>query len=161
VGDHEAEQVDEMSEGRTVRTNVDYMRLHLRFGWWGLLCFLSLGLVLETLHGFKIGWYLDVSNTTRRLMWTLAHAHGTLTSIVHLVFGLALHTLPAAAGRWLRFASACLIAASVLLPGGFFLGGIVIYAGDPGIGILLTPVGGAMLMIGIFLTARNLTPSGS
>ncbi len=48
------------------RTNADYMRLHLRFGWWSLLVFLLLGLVLETLHGFKIGWYLDVSNSIRR-----------------------------------------------------------------------------------------------
>ena len=150
-----------MSEGRTERTNADYMRLHLRFGWWSLLCFLVLGLVLETMHGFKIGWYLHVSNTTRRLMWTLAHAHGTLTSIVHLVFALALQTLPAATGRWLRFASACLRAATILLPGGFFLGGIVIYAGDPGVGILLSPVGGAMILIGVFLTARNLVPAKS
>ena len=36
----------------------------------------TLGLVLETLHGFKIGAYLDVSNETRRLMWRLAHVHG-------------------------------------------------------------------------------------
>ncbi len=150
-----------MSEGRAERTNADYMRLHLRFGWWSLLCFLALGLVLETMHGFKVGWYLDVSNSTRRLMWTLAHAHGTLTSLVHLVFALALHTLPSAAGRWLRFASACLIAATILLPGGFFLGGIVIYAGDPGVGIVLSPMGGVMLMIGVFLAARNLGPAKS
>ncbi len=150
-----------MSEGRTERTNADYMRRHLRFGWWSLLCFLALGLVLETLHGFKVGWYLDVSNSTRRLMWTLAHAHGTLTSVVNLVFALALHTLPAASGRWLRFASACLIASTILLPGGFFLGGIVIYAGDPGVGIVLSPVGGVILMIGVFLAARNLGPAKS
>jgi hypothetical protein len=148
-----------MSEGTPERTTSDYTRLHLRFGWWSLLLFLFLGLVLETLHGFKVGWYLDVSNTTRRLMWTLAHAHGTLTAFVHLVFALALHTLPVAAGRWLRFASACLIASSILLPGGFFLGGIVIYAGDPGVGILLTPIGGVLLMIAVFLAARNLGPA--
>ena len=150
-----------MSKERTERTNADYMRRHLRFGWWSLLCFLALGLVLETLHGFKVGWYLDVSNSTRRLMWTLAHAHGTLTSLVNLVFALALHTLAAAAGRWLRFASACLIASTILLPGGFFLGGIVIYAGDPGVGILLSPLGGVMIMIGVFLAARNLGPANS
>ncbi len=150
-----------MSEERTERTNADYMRLHLRFGWWSLLCFLVLGLTLETMHGFKVGWYLDVSNTTRRLMWTLAHAHGTLTSLVHLVFALALHAFPAATGRWLRVASACLISSTILLPGGFFLGGIVIYGGDPGVGILLTPVGAATLMIAVFLAARNLGPAKS
>ena len=143
------------------RTNADYMRLHLRFGWWSLLCFLLLGLVLETMHGFKVGWYLDVSNSTRRLMWTLAHAHGTLTSVIHVIFGLTVNTLPDSSGRWPRFASACLIAASFLLPGGFFLGGIVIYAGDPGVGILLTPIGAALIMIGVFLTARNVGSAGN
>ena len=43
-----------------------------------------LGVFLETLHGFKAGFYLDASSATRRLMWTLAHAHGTLLSLVHL-----------------------------------------------------------------------------
>ena len=57
---------------------MDYARRHIRFGWWSLLVFASAGLVLESLHGFKVRAYLDTSNETRRLMWTLAHAHGTL-----------------------------------------------------------------------------------
>ncbi len=61
---------------------------NLRFGWWSLLVFLSLGAVLETLHGFKIGWYIDVGNETRRLMFTLAHAHGTLLAVVNIAAGL-------------------------------------------------------------------------
>ena len=60
---------------------VDYTRRHLRFGWWSLLGFLCLGFMLELLHGFKAGFYLDVSNETRRLMWTLAHAHGALLGL--------------------------------------------------------------------------------
>ena len=60
---------------------------NLRFGWWALLFFLSLGAVLETLQGFKIGWYLDVGNETRRLMFTLAHAHGTLLALVNIAAG--------------------------------------------------------------------------
>ena len=51
---------------------------HLSFGWWALFVFLMLGLVLEALHAFKFGYYLDSSNETRRLVWRLAHAHGTL-----------------------------------------------------------------------------------
>ena len=61
---------------------MDYPRRHLRVGWWSLLLFATLGLVLESLQGFKVRAYLDVSNETRRLMWTLAHAHGTLVGIV-------------------------------------------------------------------------------
>ena len=61
---------------------------NLRFGWWSLLVFLSLGAVLETMHGFKIGWYVDVGNETRRLMFTLAHAHGTLLALINIAAGL-------------------------------------------------------------------------
>ena len=38
----------------------DLSRLHLRVGWWALLLFLSAGIALEALHGFKAGFYLDV-----------------------------------------------------------------------------------------------------
>src|SRR5213595_4363104 len=61
---------------------------NLRFGWWSLLLFLSLGGVLETLHGFKVGWYVDVGNEMRRLMFTLAHAHGTLLALLNIAAGL-------------------------------------------------------------------------
>src|SRR5258708_35994227 len=62
---------------------------NLRFGWWSLLVFLSLGAGLEALHGFKIGWYVDVGSETRRLMFTLAHAHGKLPALVNMAAGLA------------------------------------------------------------------------
>jgi hypothetical protein len=135
----------------------DRSRLHLRFGWWSLLAFLSLGIVLEALHGFKVAWYVDVANETRRLMWTLAHAHGTLLALVHVVFGLTLRAMPGPAPRRSAAASACLLAASILLPAGFFVGGIVIYAGDPGLGILLVPAGAVLLLAGVLLTAWTLT----
>ena len=133
-----------------------YVRRHLRFGWWSLLFFLTLGIVLEALHGFKVGWYLDVSNSMRRLMLTLAHAHGSLLGLVHVIFALTIRMLAAeAAGPWLRFASASLIGASFLLPGGFLLGGMVIYSGDPGIGVLLVPLGGLLLLVAVLLMARR------
>src|SRR5918911_173657 len=97
----------------------NYPRRHLRFGWWSVLGFATFGVVLESLHGFKIGAYLDVSNETRRLMWTLAHAHGTLLGLVHVLFGLTIATFPELSARNVRFISRSLIAASVLLPGGF------------------------------------------
>jgi hypothetical protein len=129
-------------------------RRHLCFGWWALLCFLVLGIVLEGFHGFKVGWYLNVENDTRRLMWTLAHAHGTLLAVVNLVFGLSLVALPLGSHRSLIAASRCLLAANVLLPAGFFVGGIFSIAGDPGLGILLVPVGALLLLVGVLLTAR-------
>ena len=134
---------------------MDSSRQHLRFGWWSLLLFATLGLVLESLHGFKVRAYLDVSNETRRLMWTLAHAHGTLLAVIHIVFGLTLRAGSAPALANPRLISTSLYAASVLLPGGFFLGGVVFYAGDPGVGVLLVPAGGVLLLYAIFSIARR------
>ena len=137
-----------------VNDSLQYARKHVRFGWWILLAFLTLGLVLEVLHGFKIRMYLDVSNETRRLMWTLAHAHGALLSLIHIVFGLCVRTMPELGDGNLRLASRSLVGASVLLPGGFFLGGVVFYSGDPGFGIVLVPVGATLLGIAVFVIAR-------
>ena len=126
---------------------------HLRFGWWGLLCFLTLGLVLEALHGFKIGWYLNVDNEVRRLMLTLAHTHGTLLAVVNIAFGLTLQVSGERLEPATRLASPCLMSAGFLLPGGFLLGGIIIHQGDPGLGILLVPVGGLILLLGVLTIA--------
>ena len=133
----------------------DYSRRHLRFGWWSLLLFATLGLVLETLHGFKVRAYLDVSNDTRRLMWTLAHAHGTLLAVVHVVFALTLRSGLELSAPNRRLVSNALVGASVLLPGGFFLGGVAFYGGDPGLGVLLVPVGAVLLLTAVFLIARS------
>src|SRR5688572_23085744 len=128
-------------------------RRHLRFGWWMLLVFLTLGLILEALHGFKSGLYLSVSNETRRLMWTLAHAHGTLLSLVNLGFAFTVRLVPEWSARERGIASICLQGATCLLPAGFFLGGLFIHSGDPGLGIILVPIGGLLLLVAVFLTA--------
>lgn len=129
---------------------------HFRIGWWSLLVFLTLGIVLEALHGFKLGWFLDVGMETRRLMWRLAHAHGTLLSILHIAFGgMAVWVGGWRAGRR-TIASHCLTMAVVLMPAGFFLGGMYIYEGDPGLGIMLVPVGAVLLFVAVLLTAMSL-----
>jgi hypothetical protein len=132
------------------------IRRHLQFGWWALLIFLTGGLALEALHGFKVEAYLKVSNETRRLMWTLAHAHGTLLGLVNLAFASTLRAFSSWPEPNRRLASATLLAATVLMPAGFFLGGLFIYAGDPGLGILLVPVGGVLLFVAVLLTTRAL-----
>jgi hypothetical protein len=133
----------------------DLVRRHLRLGWWSLLVFLTLGLVLEALQGFKIGFYMDLANATRRHVWTLAHTHGTLLGLVNLAFAMSLRLFGDGRESWAGLASAALVGATVLLPGGFFLGGIVVYAGDPGLGVLLVPLGGALLVVAVFLAARG------
>lgn len=130
-------------------------KCHLRFGWWTLLVFVVLGLVLEGLHGFKVGAYLSAKNETRRLMWTLAHAHGTLFGILNIVFALTVRLLPEWTPRQRGIASNCLRGASLLVPAGFFLGGVHIYSGDPGLGIVLVPIGALLLSLAVFLVARG------
>jgi hypothetical protein len=127
---------------------------HLSVGWWALLVTLLSGVVLEALHGFKVGAYLDVGHETRRLMWTLAHAHGALLSLVNVAFGLTAKAAPRAAGGSL--ASPCLLAALVLLPVGFFAGGFGVQGGDPGLGVLLVPIGAVPLAVGVASIARRL-----
>ena len=105
------------------------------------------------MHGFKVGWYLKPAFETRRLMWTLGHAHGTLLALLNAVFSVTILALSGDVGRAQRWASPCIMGASMLLPGGFFLGGIFTYAGDPGIGIFLVPVGAVFLFAGVLLTA--------
>lgn len=128
---------------------------NLRFGWWSLLAFLSLGAALETLQGFKIGWYLDVGNDTRRLMFTLAHAHGTLLALVNIAAGLTARNVERFELR--PTASFGLIWAALLLPGGFFLGGIVTHDGDPGLGVWLVPVGALLLFYSVARIALDLS----
>jgi hypothetical protein len=127
----------------------------LRFGWCALLVFVLLGLFLESLHAFKVGWYLEASSTTRRHMWTLAHAHGTLLAVLNLVFAATVRFLPQWSYRYRGFASACLLGAAILLPVGFFLGGWITYEGDPGVGIVLVPIGGVLLVMAVVLAARG------
>lgn len=125
---------------------------HLRFGWWSLFFWLALGLGLEALHGFKAGWYLDVGQEMRRLMLTLAHAHGTLLALINLAAGFTLRMVKGC--ELARPASWSLLAAGVLLPLGFLLGGLRTYGGDPGVGVLLVPVGGLLLLYGVAAAAQ-------
>ncbi|MBX9788840.1 MAG: hypothetical protein K2Y37_07975 [Pirellulales bacterium] len=129
------------------------VRRHLRFGWWSLLVFLTLGIVLEALHGLKVSWYLSVDNDARRLMWTLAHAHGTLLAILQLAFAGSVRLVPGWSARGRVIASGSLLSAGVLVPMGFFLGGLNPQGGDPGLGIVLLPVGAVLLFAAVLLTA--------
>lgn len=129
-------------------------RRHLSFGWWAIAVFTTFGLVLETAHGLKLGWYLDLSNATRRLMFTLGHAHGTLLGFVNIAFALSLERAKLSATTAAR-ASFALRAATILMPLGFILGGGVVYAGDPGLAIVLVPPAAVLLIYALVLVARG------
>ena len=130
-------------------------RSHLVFGWWALFVFTLIGVALEVMHGFKVGWYLDVGNETRRLMMRLAHAHGTLFALINIAFALSVSHFSSANSRGLNFASRAFKIATILVPGGFFAGGLHIYDGDPGLGIILVPFGAVAMVLAIAMTARS------
>jgi hypothetical protein len=140
--------------GKETGSTDPLVRRHLAWGWWSLAVFTTLGLVLEAAHGLKLGWYVDLTSATRRLSFTLAHAHGTLLGLVHIAFALSLGRMtlsPVATAR----ASFALRAVSVLLPLGFLLGGVGFYDGDPGFAIVLVPPSGALLVIALAIVARG------
>lgn len=120
--------------------------LNLRAGFWALCAFSALGLGLETLHAFKLGFYLDVDRETRRLLWRLAHAHGALLGLLNVCYALAARQWPtledALAGR-------ALLTALLLMPSGFFLGGAFARGGDPGASVGLAAAGGLALVFAL------------
>lgn len=141
-----------MSEGPpTVGMPEAVARFHVRFGWVLLAIFLTAGIVLELLHGFRVPWYLDVGTENRRLMFTLAHAHGSLLALLNLVLAATGRHL--AAGLALQIASWSLRIGTIVLPAGFFLGGLVLAGTDPGLGVLLAPIGGAALVLSVVAAA--------
>ncbi|HEY3494322.1 MAG TPA: GNAT family N-acetyltransferase [Polyangiaceae bacterium] len=141
------------------RTLAGLGRRHLRLGLWGLVTFLSFGVLLEAFHGFKVTSYLGVEFEARRLSFRLAHAHGTLLSLLNVVFALLVVSRLAPSFPRARRASGFLTGATLLLPGGFLLGGVFVHGGDPGLGVLLVPLGAVLLfcaMLSLALGAGTL-----
>jgi hypothetical protein len=126
-------------------------RRHLGVGWWGLALYVLLGAILEGLHALKSPIFVDAGRETTRMMLRLAHSHGTLVAVVNILYALTLRGRPAAVRP---LASASLLAALVLLPGGFFLGAFFARGGDPGLGIVLVPVGALAVTLGAGVVAR-------
>jgi hypothetical protein len=123
----------------------------LRTGWLLLAVSLPLGVTLEALHGFKVQAYLG--SEMRREMWRLAHAHGTLLGMLCLVFtALAERHVP---DPIRPSVARQIVWGAVLMPLGFFAGGILNSEGDPSLGILLVPVGAALLIVALVRCAMR------
>jgi hypothetical protein len=124
--------------GHAVRANL------AKPAWIGLLFWMSAGLLFEGLIGFRAPAYLQ--HPVRRELFRLAHAHGTLLSILLLVVNLylikELISPPKIAVRALQ-------AGVILMPFGFLLGGAWHYESDPGALIFLAPIGGLLIIFGI------------
>lgn len=123
-----------------------HLPVNLRVGLYALALFAAAGLILESLHGFKIGAYLDVGNETRRLLWRLAHAHGALLGLTNVVYALTARAFPQLDDT---LCARALLAALILMPLGFFLGGVFAHAGDPGASVGLAAAGGVAMVLAL------------
>lgn len=137
--------------------DVTSVRRHLRAGFWGLALFVATGALLEGFHAFKAPFYVDADRETARLLLRLGHAHGTLLALVNVVYAAVLRS---GLVRRTAFASSALLGALVLLPGGFFVGGIFAKGGDPGLGIVAVPLGAAALFGACVAIARAIRADG-
>jgi hypothetical protein len=123
----------------------DEPRRSARFGWTSLLLWSTFGLLLEAAHGFKLGLYLD--DDLRHSLLRLAHAHGVILSLVVIVYG---RSGPAHAdGRGARLTGRLLRAGACVIPLGFVLSAVRPHEGDPGLPVLLVPLGAALLIAGL------------
>ncbi len=128
---------------------------HARLGWWMLALFAGAGLLLESLIGLRTPWLLDVGMEARRVMFRLAHAHGALLGVVNVAFAASLRTgLVAAEGSALIWPSRLLAAGSMCVPLGFALGGVWFLEADPGLGVLLVPIGALAVVAALVSIAR-------
>lgn len=113
----------------------------IRQGWISLSLWIAFGILIEGLIGFRIPALMD--DSIRREMLRLAHAHGTLLNLVLITAAicgrLGLLGIQPLTATILRVAV-------VTLPLGFLVGGIWHYRDDPGLGIVLVPVGALLLL---------------
>lgn len=116
--------------------------------WFGLLFWMSMGLLFEGLIGFRTPAYLQ--DPLRRELFRLAHAHGTILCILLLVANLylvrGLIAPPKAAVISLQIGT-------ILMPFGFLLGGLWHYESDPNFLIILSPLGGLLIIFGVAAAA--------
>ena len=125
----------------------------IRQGWISLALWIAFGILIEGFSAFRSPAYLD--DAVRRDMFRLAHAHGTLLNIMLLVAAICVRLELIRLGR---MTSAGLRAAVVLLPAGFLFAGVWHFKDEPGLAILLVPVGAVLLLataVYISLTLRQ------
>lgn len=115
---------------------------HLRLGWTLIAIAFAAGLLLETLLGTKA--VVVAEDALRKELWSLAHFHAAFLGLLNLVYP-----------RIADARSRLLLLGSVLLPLGFFLGGVAHPEGDPSLGIWLAPIGALLLVYVAGVHARN------
>jgi hypothetical protein len=114
----------------------------IRQGWISLALWIAFGILIEGFSGFRSPAYLD--DAVRREMFRLAHAHGTLLNLVLLGAAICARLDLIRLGP---MTSLGLGVAAVLLPAGFLFAGLWHFKDEPGLAILLVPVGAVLLLV--------------
>ena len=117
-------------------------------GWFGLAVFMAFGLLFEGLIGYRSPAYLN--DPIRRELFRLAHAHGTILSLLLLIADLFLTSRQIAIPRAAMWS---LRAGAIVMPVGFLFGGLSTTETDPHFSIILSPIGGVMLIFGVVAIA--------
>ena len=119
-----------------------------RFGWTSLLLWALVGVAIEAALGWKLPALLD--DELARTLVRLGHAHGVGLSLVAIAHeALATPLFPAGDRRALRAVQL----ASLLVPCGFVGSALGHPEGDPGVLIMLVPIGALALVAGLGRTA--------
>jgi hypothetical protein len=113
--------------------------------WISLAAWIVFGLLIEGLIGFRSPMLMD--DLVRRDMFRLAHAHGTLLNLVLIAAAICARLDLIQLGR---ITALGLRTAVVLLPVGFLLAGLWHFKDDPGVAILLVPIGAVLLLATAF-----------
>jgi hypothetical protein len=119
-------------------------------GWASVAVWMSFGLLLEGLIGYKIPSYLG--DTQRRELFRLAHVHGTLLGVILIVVTLSCEYATIRLHRAVRIS---IRAGAVLMPVGFMLAGVSHPEGDPGLAIWLVPPGAVLVVFGVVSVALS------
>jgi hypothetical protein len=117
-------------------------------GWLSIAFWMSVGLLLEGLLGYKAPAYLQ--DAQRRELFRLAHAHGTLLGLIVVIAGLVTQTVRLSPPKYGRLA---LQIGAAVMPFGFLISGIWHYESDPGLGIWLVPPAALLVIFGIIAMA--------
>lgn len=119
-------------------------RFALVQGWIGVALWMTFGLLLEGLLGYKAPAYL--LDNDRRELFRLAHAHGTILSLLLVAAAICAARIYR---QEMRAALMAMRAGSVMMPLGFLLAGVWHYESDPGLGIWLVPPGALLMIFGV------------
>lgn len=123
----------------------------LRQGWIALAFWMTFGLLLEGLLGYKVPAYLN--DPARRELFRLAHAHGAVLSLVLIAAAICFRQRLIQTQNFVEWV---LRIGTVLMPLGFLLAGIWHYEGDPGLAIWLVPPSALLIIFGIVCVALSI-----